>query len=210
MDKVIKVIKSMKCTIVFAVVFIVVFIIDKLVGGSLTKWGSASNDLFVNKEFWRLITSTYLHANLLHLLANVAGLLLIGYTVENKLGVKGFLLIFLLSDFVTNCIQWLMPDINSTGAVGASCGIFGLLGAFAIIMCNDMKYGMKEFGNVFGIIRGLGIAAYSTFTNTSAFNLLGHLLGLACGIQIMSVYLSIIFYINNKRDSTKIKAAEVV
>lgn len=77
-------------------------------------------------QVFRLITSAFLHGNILHLLFNMYALYIIGTQVENYVGKWKFLGIYLLSAISGN----LMSCIFTTGiSVGASGAIFGLLGA---------------------------------------------------------------------------------
>ncbi|MDR3292981.1 MAG: rhomboid family intramembrane serine protease [Clostridiales bacterium] len=200
LEKILKVIKDMKCSMILSIIFIAVFIIDQITDGVLTKFGSASKYLFDNKEFWRLLTSTYLHGNVLHLLGNIAGLLLIGYTVEKRYGISLFLLFFLVPEFLTNMTQWLITGINVSGAVGASCGIYGLLAALVITLHRDIKNTVKEFRSAFGIIRALGILVYVGFSFGSVFNLFGHALGFAFGTFVVTVYFLICFFREQRKE----------
>lgn len=87
----------------------------------------ANNKYFVQiGQFYRLITSIFIHANIIHLLCNMYSLYIIGSQVESFLGKIKFTLIFLISGILGN----LMSIVFSSGySVGASGAIFGLMGA---------------------------------------------------------------------------------
>ncbi|MBR1416640.1 MAG: rhomboid family intramembrane serine protease [Bacilli bacterium] len=77
-------------------------------------------------EFYRIITSAFVHAGLLHLLVNMYSLYIIGTQVETFLGKRKFIFIYLTSAIVGN----LMSLVFNTGfSVGASGAIFGLMGS---------------------------------------------------------------------------------
>ena len=82
--------------------------------------------LFKFGEIYRIITSIFVHANIWHLVCNMYSLYIIGSQVENFLGRKKFIIIYLVSGIIGN----LMSMTFSSGfSVGASGAIFGLMGS---------------------------------------------------------------------------------
>lgn len=78
-----------------------------------------------------IITSTFLHADWLHLIINMWTLWLFGMPVEDRMGTWRFLL-FYLACGVGGSMAHLVTNMGSTvPTVGASGAIAGLLGAFA-------------------------------------------------------------------------------
>ena len=93
---------------------------------TLYKLGAISGSAIQNGQIWRLLTGTFLHAGLIHLLVNIYSLCIIGMQLENFIGKKKFLTIYLVSAISGS----LMSSLFSTGvSVGASGAIFGLLGS---------------------------------------------------------------------------------
>ncbi|MGC3959881.1 MAG: rhomboid family intramembrane serine protease [Verrucomicrobiota bacterium] len=87
---------------------------------------------------WQLLTFQFLHAGPLHLLLNSLGLFSFGFAVEQFLGVKRFLWLYLLSGVLGGLLQVmgqaLLPGLMGSGmVVGASAGLFGLIAAFALM-----------------------------------------------------------------------------
>ena len=89
--------------------------------------GANNRALVLGGDYYRLITSAFLHGSLLHLLVNMYSLLVIGKEVETYLGKTKFLLIYLLSAFMGSLLSIVLHD-NTIG-IGASGAIFGLLGS---------------------------------------------------------------------------------
>lgn len=89
--------------------------------------GANNRTLVLSGDYYRLITSAFLHGSLLHLLVNMYSLLVIGKEVETYLGKTKFLLIYLLSAFMGSLLSIVLHD-NTIG-IGASGAIFGLLGS---------------------------------------------------------------------------------
>uniref|UniRef100_A0A0D9W8D0 RHOMBOID-like protein n=1 Tax=Leersia perrieri TaxID=77586 RepID=A0A0D9W8D0_9ORYZ len=79
-------------------------------------------------EAWRLETSTWLHAGLFHLLANMISLLIIGIRLEQQFGFWKVGLVYLVSGFGGSVLSVLFINRNGI-SVGASGALFGLLGA---------------------------------------------------------------------------------
>jgi membrane associated rhomboid family serine protease len=97
---------------------------------------------------WQFLTFQFLHGSLIHLLLNSLGLFTFGYAVEQFLGVRRFVLLYLISGVVGGFIHCLggliwpthfgvivdvFHQLHYTPMVGASAGLFGLIAAFALM-----------------------------------------------------------------------------
>ncbi|GMY07108.1 RHOMBOID-like protein 3 [Fagus crenata] len=76
---------------------------------------------------WRLLTCIWLHAGVIHLLANMVSLVFIGIRLEQQFGFVRIGVIYLFSGFGGSILSSLF--IRSNISVGASGALFGLLGA---------------------------------------------------------------------------------
>ena len=81
----------------------------------------------VNGEWYRLITSAFVHVNLLHLLCNMYALYIVGTQIENFFGKLRYSIIYLGSAITGSMLSMLFN--TNTFSIGASGAIFGLLGA---------------------------------------------------------------------------------
>jgi membrane associated rhomboid family serine protease len=99
----------------------------------LLRFGAQSNLLVGRGEYWRLITSCFLHGFLLHLLFNLYALKILGKIVENIYGSLNFLALCTFAGLTGGLGTYLFeaPHVLSVGASGA---IFGLIGA-GIVFC---------------------------------------------------------------------------
>jgi membrane associated rhomboid family serine protease len=89
-------------------------------------------------QAYRLVTSMFLHANLLHIGLNMLSLYFIGVITERVFGTGRFLLIYFLSGIIGGLAQFGLDIYMNTpgaavGASGAIFGIFGALGAFFLL-----------------------------------------------------------------------------
>ncbi|NLF92418.1 MAG: rhomboid family intramembrane serine protease [Oligosphaeraceae bacterium] len=78
-------------------------------------------------QFWRLGTYMFLHANFMHLFFNMYGLYIFGKLLEQPLGTKRFLILYLLSGLIGGGL-WMLANWGSpTPCVGASGALFGIM-----------------------------------------------------------------------------------
>jgi membrane associated rhomboid family serine protease len=81
--------------------------------------------------WWRLITATFLHASILHIVFNMFALWWLGAPVEMALGHWRYLLLYIVSGLAGSAGALIANPHSVT--VGASGAIFGLLGAGLIL-----------------------------------------------------------------------------
>jgi membrane associated rhomboid family serine protease len=81
--------------------------------------------------FWQFATYAFLHGNFLHVFLNMIGLFFLGPELERYLGSRNFFTMFMFSAVIGG-IGWLALTWPYEGiCIGASGGVFGLIGAFA-------------------------------------------------------------------------------
>lgn len=80
-------------------------------------------------ELYRLITSIFLHAGIIHLGFNMYALYVLGPQLESFFGKIKYLIIYILSGIIGGLVSMLFLGANTVG-IGASGAIFGLIGAF--------------------------------------------------------------------------------
>jgi rhomboid protease GluP len=97
-------------------------------GQTLISWGADYRPLTINGEWWRLLTSMFLHNGIVHLLANMFTLIYIGKLLEPNLGKLRFASAYLFTGIAASLASTMWNDnLVSAGASGA---IFGLCGVF--------------------------------------------------------------------------------
>lgn len=82
---------------------------------------------FLSGKYYILITSMFLHANLLHMINNMVALFLLGWAIEKKVKGWQYILVYFLGGIFGNLAMFFFysPD---TLAVGASAAISALIG----------------------------------------------------------------------------------
>ena len=129
--KAVDVFKPKRPIITYALIIInlLAFFIPLLIGNSEYVYNHfASYGPFIKMgEYYRLLTATFLHANIAHLLFNMYALWIIGMQLESFIGKTRFLIVYLFSAIAGSLLSVIVtPNAVSVGASGA---IFGLLGA---------------------------------------------------------------------------------
>jgi uncharacterized protein len=99
-------------------------------------------------QYWRFLTSIFLHGSMVHLMYNMFALFFFGIALEKTIGSKKFLLVYFGSGIVANIIS-----VNFyPSSLGASGAIMGIIGALAVLRPMMMVW-------AFGLILPMFIAA---------------------------------------------------
>lgn len=121
-------------TYILLLINILAYILTSLISGNffnmdglvLYNLGAMSSEAVLHGEYFRLITSAFLHGGLFHILFNMYALYIIGPQLESFLGKTRYLIVYLFSALTGNLLSMLFINGISVGASGA---IFGLLGS---------------------------------------------------------------------------------
>jgi membrane associated rhomboid family serine protease len=84
-------------------------------------------------EYWRLISSAFLHGGILHVALNMYALYLFGPVAERALGTIRFIATYLTMAVAASVFVYWFAD-PQTATVGASGAIFGLFGLVMVLM----------------------------------------------------------------------------
>jgi membrane associated rhomboid family serine protease len=153
---------------------------------TLVGWGGNFGPRTTNGEWWRLLTSVFVHSGMLHLLANLIGLVQIALILERLVGRLAFAAVYVTAGVFASMVSLsAYPLAVSVGASGAIFGLYGLLLASAI-------WGLLHRSIVtiplMAVPRLVPAAAvfilYNVSTDGLGINaeLAGLLAGLACGL----------------------------
>jgi len=129
---VVPVLVVLNCAVFAATVFAGAGIFD-VDGRVLVEWGTDYGPRTLNGEWWRLLTSTFVHFGLLHLALNMWALWGVGQLTEKLYGSAYFLVLYLFAGLAGSLasLYW-HPEVNSAGASGAIFGVLGGLFAFVL------------------------------------------------------------------------------
>lgn len=133
-----------------------------------------------NGDWWRLITSAFLHYGPIHLALNMWGLYIGGIILEPIIGRWRFLLLYLVSGLSGSAgALYITPNSPTVGASGA---IFGVFGALLLL---ERRGHIATGGQVMILVLFNLILTFSV----SGISIGGHIGGLIAGIVLMTAFL---------------------
>jgi rhomboid protease GluP len=134
-------------------------------GRTLVEFGGKLREAIQMGQWWRLVTAGFLHGGILHILMNSWVLFDIGAQVEEVYGAWRMIVIY----FVSTVFGFYLSALWSAGlSVGASAGIFGLIGAMIALGVRHQAHPVGAairglylrwaiYGLVLGLLPGLRI-----------------------------------------------------
>lgn len=136
------------------------------------RFGACDSIAVAHGELWRLVTATFLHFNLLHLIFNGLALVQLGPLIEQLVGRQRYLPLYLASGvggFAASAMGgWLAGPRLSAGASGV---VFGLIGAglvFGFVRRVAGSEGFREglakwafIGGIMSFLPGIDLLAHA-------------------------------------------------
>lgn len=167
------------------VVNLIIWFVLELNGGSedvntLLLFGANEPFLVLKREqYWRLVTSMFLHIGFSHLLYNNFALYLFGTRIERYYGKVKFILIYFTSGIIGSIASIFFSNTVSAGASGA---IYGLSGALLFLAYKTRKEidGFNTYTILVMILIGIGLGWVMPSIDNAA-HLAGFLSGLFAG-----------------------------
>jgi membrane associated rhomboid family serine protease len=130
-------------------------------------------------DWWRLVTSMFLHGFVLHIVFNMVALWYIGRPVEEYLGSLRYALLYLVSGLAGSAGALVADPTGVT--VGASGAIFGILGAMLILEWNATG----RFGGAAASLIAINLVFNFAYNGAGGnISIGGHIGGLIGGILV--------------------------
>lgn len=135
------------------------------------KWGSNFKTLTLSGDWWRLLSCTFIHFGIIHLLMNMYCLYSAGIYLEPMLGKIRYITAYICTGLLASLtsLWWHTDAMNSAGASGAVFGIYGVFLALltsTLIPAKARQELLKSIGIfvvynlVFGLKSGVDNAAH--------------------------------------------------
>jgi membrane associated rhomboid family serine protease len=134
-------------------------------------------------EWWRMVTSAFLHYGPFHLAVNMYSLYFAGSILEHVIGRWRFALLYLVSGIAGSAGAAIINP-GSVG-VGASGAIFGILGALFVL---ERRGNIATGGQIAGLIV---LNLVITFSFSSFISVGAHVGGLIAGVVLMFAFLQL-------------------
>jgi len=181
--------KKQKCTIILIAVNVIVFL-------ALSFKGMTENAEFMlehgamyvpymleGEEYYRFVTSMFMHFDMDHLLNNMLMLAVIGWNLEYEVGKIKFLIIYFGSGLCGNILSAYGDILMGEYAVsaGASGAVFGIVGALLYVALRNRG----QIGDISGrgLVFMIVLSLYYGFTSSGVDNL-AHIGGLIAGFLL--------------------------
>jgi membrane associated rhomboid family serine protease len=152
-------------------------------GGSLFEKWALYGPYVARGDWWRLVTSMFLHGFILHIVFNMVALWYIGGPVEQYLGRLRFVLLYFVSGLAGSAGALVTSPHGVT--VGASGAIFGVLGAMLILEWNMTG----RFGGAAASMIAINLVFNFAYNGAGGnISIGGHVGGLIGGILVTLAY----------------------
>lgn len=204
-------------TLAILAVNIIGYILCTQMGEVVYNIGSMNAEkILVDGQYYRLVTSMFLHADIEHIVSNMIYLVGLGQMIEQMIGHIRFAVLYLLSGLGAGVFSMLYAILTGDiyDAVGASGAVFGLIGAlFILLVIRDFRrrahrrtHGVNGMPGRADISDGhdrampggyesisvgkmVFVVAYMIYAGTRAERVdnAAHVGGLVCGLLIMAV-----------------------
>jgi membrane associated rhomboid family serine protease len=99
---------------------------------TIQRYAVVPAEITAGHQLGTLITSMFLHANLLHVGGNMLFLWIFGNNVEDRLGELKFIVLYLASGIAGSLLQVFITPTSTVPMLGASGAISGLLAAYVL------------------------------------------------------------------------------
>jgi len=168
-------------TLILIAINIAVYFLTSVAGGSflntsydlIYKYGLVGEKVIYEGEYYRLLTSLFVHANVAHIAGNMIFLLIFGLRGEEMFSLPEYLAIYFLGGMTGNLLSLVLlnPLIPSVGASGAIFAVFGactiyirrairqsiigaLIFAFFLLLISSAP-GVNNLAHIGGLVTGL-------------------------------------------------------
>lgn len=174
-------------TIMILAVNLILFAVSEIYGDAVYDAGACSSYLVLKMhEYYRLITSNYLHYGWDHFFNNMVVLLILGTALERQLGHVRYFILYTAAGVLSSLVSvyyYAVTQVNVMSA-GASGAIFGITGALAAMFLFDKE--IREDFNGLGIFIMIAGSIYHGFQNSGIDNA-AHIGGCAAGFILALV-----------------------
>jgi rhomboid protease GluP len=152
---------------------------------TLVRFGGTESQLILQGEWWRLVTGTFVHLTILHIVLNMWCLWNLGLFGEPLLGKRGLIAVYLLTGTAGMMLSfaWSLFRRQDSMVVGASGAVFGIAGILIVLLSNrGLSVPWKE-------LRSLRRQVIFFAVANLAIGMLPQVLGMASAEQLNRVHL---------------------
>lgn len=102
------------------------------------KWGSNFGPLTLSGDWWRLMSSIFIHFGVIHLLMNMYCLYSVGVYLEPLLGKVKYITAYLCTGLLASLVSLYWHAAEPVNSAGASGAVFGMYGVFLALLTSNL------------------------------------------------------------------------
>jgi rhomboid protease GluP len=142
------------------------------------------NRSIADGEWWRLITSIFLHSSFNHLLYNCFSIVILAPALEKMIGSFRFSLFFIAAGIAANTATYIVNPLSFIH-VGSSSAILGVLGFYLYVAVFHKERMPRQMIVTIYVMTALSVIMTCI---QPEINLIGHLSGLSAGILLAPLF----------------------
>jgi rhomboid protease GluP len=152
----------------------------------LISWGASFGPRTANGEWWRLITTVFVHASVMNLLVNLLALVPLGLVLERIVGPMAFAAVYLTAGLFSSLFMLsVFPLAIGAGAAGAVAGVYAFM--LAVLLWGASQRPRLVLPNI--AINGLAMCGglfvtYAWLTGAAAIVVVGFTTGVLAGLTV--------------------------
>lgn len=181
-------IRSFWGNMLLVAVNVLLFILCTFTGELIYNIGNFSvMDLIQKGDWYRMVSSMFLHVNIGHLVSNMLILYYIGNAVEKKMGHLPYLILYFMSGLIGNVFSAGYELLTGyyVSSIGASGAVFGVEGA--LLMLALLHKGKLVEATTGRIAFSIAFSLYCGFTSRNVDNA-AHIGGLLMGFLLAGIF----------------------
>lgn len=185
--------KEVACTVLLIAINVIVFFYLSFGGMTedayymLQHGAMYATNFLIEREYYRIFTSMFLHFGFEHLMNNMVTLGVLGRYLEPIVGKTKFLLIYMISGLGGNLLSLASEVLSGDYYVsaGASGAVFGLTGA--LLCLTIFNHGRIASLTKQSMVIMIVISLYNGFVSNGVDNF-AHIGGLLCGFLVTLIF----------------------
>lgn len=146
---------------------------------------SSGFDVF-GGHYWSLITSVFVHVNLMHIGFNLSWLLVLGTYMEERYGGRFYALFMLACAFCSSTFELSASGETGVGLSGVVYGIFGFLWGTQLL--TKVKHDVLDAGRIWLFVGWLFVCVFLTEAGIMPVANAAHVIGLLFGMAVALGY----------------------
>jgi membrane associated rhomboid family serine protease len=152
----------------------------------LVSWGASFGPRTANGEWWRLITTVFVHSSFLDLFINLLALVPLGLMLERIVGPAAFAAVYLTAGMFSSLFNLSMFPVEvRVGAAGAVAGVYAFMLAVSLWGVSQRPRLLLPMITAKGLaVCGGLFLAYAWLTGAAAVVVVGFAAGLITGLTV--------------------------